>query len=199
MSNCSSSRVDNLSERLKQVDFDSPAKIFQNKHAVYQFQSVTPNIATPNSERDEYFQSEGNGGGLSESESGSKTPINDSNAPSFGSSSPEEEAPSKPASTTISRQNTPAQFVFKKPEYNSHYHSTHFHHLEKKDTIFHDLKRFFKKSKSKKKCLQDDASSVRSGASSVYSKASDLSFANEFNKNIEGRYGKWGKFFYYYY
>jgi len=98
-------------------------------------------------------------------------------------------------SATISRTSTPAQFVFKKPEYNSHYHHTHFHHLEKKDTIFHDLKRFFKKNqdKKKKKHLLDDTSSVRSSGSSVYSRQSDLSFANEFNKNLEGRYGKWGE------
>jgi hypothetical protein len=35
--------------------------------------------------------------------------------------------------------------------------------------------------------------SANSSGSTIYSKQSDLSFANEFNKDLEGRYGKWGK------
>jgi hypothetical protein len=100
------------------------------------------------------------------------------------------------------RPSTPSQFIFKKPEYNHHYHNTHFHHLEKKETVLHDLKRFFKggdkKSKShhklsdhkKKKKVRRETSST---AMSITSRASDISFANDFNRDIEGRYGKWGK------
>ncbi|OBZ89982.1 Serine/threonine-protein kinase oca2 [Choanephora cucurbitarum] len=93
-----------------------------------------------------------------------------------------------------SRSSTPSQFVFNKPAYDKHYHHTHFHHaLEKKDTIFHDLKRFFKKGQEKKRrSIADDVSDESS--SSTYSKHSDISFANKFNKNIESRYGKWGHF-----
>ncbi|CAO3651090.1 unnamed protein product [Cunninghamella echinulata] len=48
--------------------------------------------------------------------------------------------PSTTTSLPSSRPTTPSQFIFKKPEYNKSYHSTHFHHLEKKDTLLHDLK-----------------------------------------------------------
>jgi hypothetical protein len=232
----SSNHISNLSESLRQIDFDSPAKIFQNKHAIHQFEAVTPDISAPGSpptgEHKEYEADE-------VSSSGTHTPANNDTLPepptarsespetgrrsdenkqryqqqryqhakttqsppipsasSSTNTSPGTESSSRPNSQlgSISRTSTPSQFVFKKPEYNSHYHHTHFHHLEKKDTIFHDLKQFFKKSqdKKKKKLLLDDASSVRSSGSSVYSKQSDLSFANEFNKNLEGRYGKWG-------
>jgi hypothetical protein len=229
----SSNHISNLSETLQQIDFDSPAKIFQNKHAVHQFENVTPDVSAPGSPPGEHKEYESD----EVSSSGTHTPTNytppetqtprsespetgrrsDENKhryqqrhyrtkpsqsppiPSASSStdvSPGAESSSRPSSQmgSISRTSTPSQFVFKKPEYNSHYHHTHFHHLEKKDTIFHDLKQFFKKSqdKKKKKLLLDDASSVRSSGSSVYSKQSDLSFANEFNKNLEGRYGKWG-------
>ncbi|KAI8988440.1 kinase-like domain-containing protein [Mycotypha africana] len=135
-----------------------------------------------------------------------RTPPPPPSPPSLGSAPPPPHASSVlsdyNSSRSISRSSTPSQFVFKKPEYDSHYHHTHFHHLEKKDTLFHDLKRFFKKAshhdhKKKKKGLlldHNDTSSVRSSASSVYSRQSDLSFANEFNKDLEGRYGKWGEF-----
>ncbi|KAI9277960.1 kinase-like domain-containing protein [Umbelopsis sp. AD052] len=101
------------------------------------------------------------------------------------------------------RPSTPSQFIFKKPEYNHHYHHTHFHHLEKKETVFHELKRFFKggdkKAKhnnkssdhKKKKQLRKENSST---AMSITSRASDISFGNTFNRDIEGRYGKWGRF-----
>ncbi|OZJ02729.1 hypothetical protein BZG36_04708 [Bifiguratus adelaidae] len=53
--------------------------------------------------------------------------------------------PAKPhGSETPTRATTPSQFLFNKPEYNHHYHQTHYHHLERKETFFHDLKRFFK-------------------------------------------------------
>ena len=112
---------------------------------------------------------------------------------------------------------TPSQFVFKKPKYNSRYHQTHFHHLKKKDTIFHDLKRFLKGGSSAADSTSGDERSMTSStkkknqrlsahepmqaypsmdsndATSVSSRKSNLSFANEFNKDIEARYGKWGK------
>ncbi|KAI9317632.1 kinase-like domain-containing protein [Dichotomocladium elegans] len=77
--------------------------------------------------------------------------------------------------------------MFRKPEYNTKYKQTHFHHLEKKDTIFHGLKRFFKHDKHKHK---EREHKIRSTNGSM----TDLSFANEFNTDIEGRYGKWGRF-----
>lgn len=186
--------ISQLSEKLQQVDFNSPAKIFQNKHAIHQFENLTPHTpATPIPPSSPKF---GYGGAQTPK---SISPKHKHSPPPTGASTPSEStsrATSRPGSQIdITRTSTPSQFVFKKPEYNSHYHNTHFHHLEKKDTIFHDFKKLFKNKKKKK--LLDDQSSVRSGASSVYSRQSDLSFANEFNKNIEGRYGKWGKVFVY--
>lgn len=236
----SANNISSLSERLREVDFESPAKIFQNKHAIHQFENVTPDVSAPGTPAIAPSTQFGYDSAENNASSGAHTPRSQhspSSAHTPRSASPEyaedgahhkhhhkhhhhhhaSAKPSHPAteassatdytsssarpasaigSATISRTSTPAQFVFKKPEYNSHYHHTHFHHLEKKDTIFHDLKRFFKKNqdKKKKKHLLDDTSSVRSSGSSVYSRQSDLSFANEFNKNLEGRYGKWGEF-----
>ncbi|CEP08145.1 hypothetical protein [Parasitella parasitica] len=227
----SKNNVSSLSDRLREVDFESPAKIFQNRHAIHQFETVTPDISTPSTPPIASGSRFGFESTDNISSSGAQTPHNKhshtprSVSPDSGhedvyhqknqhtkqsqtppqptteaSSVTDYAASSRPtsvvSSAAISRTNTPAQFIFKKPEYNSHYHHTHFHHhLEKKDTIFHDMKRFFKKNQDKKKkSLLDDASSVRSSGSSVYSRQSDLSFANEFNKDLEGRYGKWGEF-----
>lgn len=216
--NCSSTNdLSSISERLNNVDFNSPAKIFQRKHAIHQFENVTPDISgrgspsaitsakfnydsdvTSESEaRDHHLHTPRS---LSPENLNHKQDCNKSNNTSKKQHSPpsdydsEDGSVSQRGSSSTSLTNTPSQFVFKKPEYNSHYHHTHFHHLEKKDTVFHDLKRFFKKNqdKKKKKHLLDD-SSVRSSGSSVYSRQSDLSFANEFNKDLEARYGKWGK------
>ncbi|KAI8140607.1 kinase-like domain-containing protein [Fennellomyces sp. T-0311] len=97
--------------------------------------------------------------------------------------------PSASTSTSIpSRPSTPSQFMFKRPEYDSKYKQTHFHRVEKDKNLFHGLKRFFKGDKKKSK------KHAKTYASSVNSSVSDLSFANEFNKDIEGRYGKWGRF-----
>ncbi|KAG2220002.1 hypothetical protein INT45_010370 [Circinella minor] len=118
--------------------------------------------------------------------------------------------------SSIDSTATPSQFVFKKPKYNSRYHQTHFHHLKKKDTVFHDLKRFFKggtsaadstsgderSSSTKKKNqrlsahepMQAYPSMDSNDTASLSSRKSNLSFANEFNKDIEARYGKWGRF-----
>ncbi|KAL0083246.1 kinase-like domain-containing protein [Phycomyces blakesleeanus] len=94
--------------------------------------------------------------------------------------------------TTVGLEHTPDQFVFKKPEYGNQYNSTHFHHKEKKETIIKDFKRLFHTSSNKKKDYNADNSSIRSG--SIYTTNSDISFANEFNRDLEGRYGKWGRF-----
>ena len=102
--------------------------------------------------------------------------------------------PSASTSTSIpSRPSTPSQFLFKKPEYNSKHYQTHFHRLEKEKTLFHGLKRFFKNDKKSKKNKNHPKPLLVS--KSTNSSVSDLSFANEFNKDIEGRYGKWGKYF----
>lgn len=211
----SSSAVSNLSERLSNVDFNTPAKIFQSKHAIHQFENITPDVSTPvtpaavSNAKFNYesgFTSENQTPGQESPTPRSLSPEmfenkhhhGDSKKPSSSDQSDSDSnsiSGSQVGSTTISRVNTPSQFVFKKPEYDSHYHDTHFHHFEKKDTIFHDLKRFFKKNqekKKKRKALIEDQSGVRSSSSSVYSRQSDLSFANEFNKDIQSRYGKWG-------
>lgn len=91
------------------------------------------------------------------------------------------------------RPTTPSQFIFKRPNYNKEYHHTHFHHLEKKDTIFKDLKKLFKGDKHKKRSSKKDSSDKKSKTPSVKS-SSELSFANEFNRDLEGKYGKWGRF-----
>lgn len=215
----SSGAVSNLSERLSNVDFNTPAKIFQSKHAIHQFENLTPDVSAPVTpavvSNTKYDYETGSTSGNQTPNQGSSTPCSLSPEPSENnhyhnqkyspkkSDSPDQTdsdnnsiSGSQVGSATISRVNTPSQFVFKKPEYDSHYHHTHFHHFEKKDTILHDLKRFFKKNqdkKKKKKLSIEEQSSIRSSGSSVYSKHSDLSFANEFNKNIQSRYGKWGK------
>ncbi|KAI9259463.1 kinase-like domain-containing protein [Phascolomyces articulosus] len=105
----------------------------------------------------------------------------------------EDPAPSASTSTSIpSRPSTPSQFMFKKPEYNSKYHQTHFHRLEKEKTLFHGLKRFFRNDKKNKSQSKKHPKPLLTKSNN--SSMSDLSFANEFNKDIEGRYGKWGRF-----
>lgn len=176
--------------KLHHADFLSPAKIFQNKHAVHQFENVTPDISIPGTPslvpKDEDNHPEytlslpqtsiDTPSSLSPEHSGDETLSSNVNN---DSSSASVTAPSRPT--------TPSQFIFKKPEYNKQYHHTHFHHhhhSEKKDTLFKDIKKLFKSSDKKKK-----AAASRSSTTSVYS---DHSFANEFNKDLEGKYGKWG-------
>lgn len=92
----------------------------------------------------------------------------------------------------LSRPSTPAQFVFEKPSYDKNYHKTHFHHHhsktnEKKEGFFKDLKRLlFRRSSDKKK-------SSRSSTVTAHSATSVTSFANEFNTDLEDKYGTWGK------
>ncbi|KAI8097460.1 kinase-like domain-containing protein [Halteromyces radiatus] len=251
-------RMNNLSEELKSINFDTPAKIFQNKHAIHQFENVTPDVSVPGTpiihrypkstassnatsaypspslpptaahtppslsphhsgENDsvvitvqDHSSNQGtlhssprpiSSASSSSSDNGGATPLslsrpvspenNNNNQDTSSSSSslhPHTTSSTSTNNTVPGRPSTPSQFIFKRPEYNKNYHHTHFHHLEKKDTILHDLKRFFKNDKKKKK-----ASSITSKASSQ-GKISDLSFANEFNKDLEGRYGKWGRF-----
>ncbi|GAA5810070.1 hypothetical protein MFLAVUS_003488 [Mucor flavus] len=208
----SSSNISVISERLNNTDINSPSKLFQNKHAIHQFENVTPDVSAPSSpsaaahvklnydaRSSPDIQQAGSYTPRSSSSESSITQHENSPPQTFAKDHYDDNIEYNSVTTEsapTSRPTTPSQFVFKKPEYDSHYHHTHFHHLEKKDTIFNDLRRFFKKGhgKKKKSLLVEDASGVRSSNSSVYSKHSDLSFANEFNKNIQSRYGKWGQF-----
>lgn len=215
-SHLSSNKGDShFSDKLYNVDFHSPAKIFQNKHAVHQFENVTPDVSmpgtpslTPNYPKYEYGSDTSSVGFPSPSlpPTAVHTPptlspqnSDSNNKPSSSSTGSYDENASASVSTLTvphsasitslpARPSTPSQFVFKKPQYNKEYHHTHFHHLEKKETILHDLKKFFKsdKSKKKEKHLKKSPSSIKS--------TSEISFANEFNRDLEGKYGKWGKF-----
>lgn len=82
------------------------------------------------------------------------------------------------------RQRLAQQFIFKKPTYNDHYKETHFNHLERHDSLFNGLKHLFR---------LHPLSSLRSSTRSSVSTNSTYSFGNEFNKDLEQRYGKWGK------
>ncbi|RUS13630.1 kinase-like domain-containing protein [Endogone sp. FLAS-F59071] len=98
---------------------------------------------------------------------------------------------------------TPSQFIFKKPEYNHHYHQTHYHHLEKRDSFFGDLKRLFRHSSQMgahgrkghhqhhHSSPDDDTQGVTSSGTPTPTR--QFSFANKFNEDIKEKYGKWGK------
>ncbi|CDH55218.1 serine threonine-protein kinase oca2 [Lichtheimia corymbifera JMRC:FSU:9682] len=87
--------------------------------------------------------------------------------------------------------NLPAQFVFKKPEYNEEYQRTHFHHLatDSKDSFlgWSDLRRFF---------VSDNSSaSLSSSDSSSHGRVLEADvIGNQFRHDIEGRYGRWGRY-----
>ncbi|KAI9311871.1 kinase-like domain-containing protein [Dichotomocladium elegans] len=85
--------------------------------------------------------------------------------------------------TAASSTRPSSQFMFNKPVYNAEYKQSTFHRPEK--SLMHGLKRFFKKSSNN----GSSSSSIRSNSSTV----SVATFANAFNKDIEGRYGKWGR------
>jgi hypothetical protein len=200
-----------FADKLHNVDFNSPAKIFQNKLAIHQFENVTPDrsmpgtpLLTPNHRHSKYDSDTSSVGYPSPSlpptavhtppslspqnsgdESSTNKKANSLKPPSSDSSSLESKGISHSASATSLpvRPTTPSQFVFKRPQYNKEYHQNHFHHLEKKDSVFKDFKNLFKSDKKKAK-----TPSVKSG--------SELSFANEFNRDLEGKYGKWGKLFF---
>ncbi|CAO3595476.1 unnamed protein product [Absidia cylindrospora] len=112
---------------------------------------------------------------------------------------------------------TPTQFIFKKPEYDQHYHETHFHHhpppppqpkktvtttahsttstnsatvatagppgigLDRKDLslTWTDLRRFF---------VPGTVEQTNNSGKD------DITFANQFRKNIGTRYGTWGRY-----
>ncbi|KAI8394070.1 kinase-like domain-containing protein [Radiomyces spectabilis] len=193
-----------LSEQLQSVNFDIPPKIFQEKHAVHRFKNITPEgpslPSTPGHDpsMDGAVSATGPLSSSSRHSVGSSKSHTPASLSSHGSchehyssseSKPTHAMRDSPSPSSFHRTCTPSQFIFKKPEYDSHYHHTHFHHLEKKDTILNDLKHFFKK-KSRKSYIDDDGTSVRSSVSMH----SDISFANEFNKDLGKRYGKWGQF-----
>ncbi|KAI8364720.1 kinase-like domain-containing protein [Radiomyces spectabilis] len=121
------------------------------------------------------------------------TPVSSSSASSSSSSLPCNDTP--PSSfvlpsprTSIIHPYTPPQFVFKKPQYNQLFHQTHFHHPQDhphhsrphKDAWpgWSDLRRFFR-AESYMAMLADSKSDT---------------FANQFRQDIEGRYGKWGRY-----
>ncbi|KAI8971664.1 kinase-like domain-containing protein [Mycotypha africana] len=247
--NIKSFNNNHFAQKLQDLDFHSPAKIFQTKHAVHQFENVTPDVSipgtpllTPNRAHKSIYstlpspslpptavhtppslspQNSDNGGEQINKEADDMTKKQEKKASSASSSASTSSSsthsfPSAnaslgsldtkgiPASVTSLpvRPTTPSQFVFKKPHYNKEYHHTHFHHLEKKDTILHDLKKLFKKSSDKKKNTKhhhqpphrDSDKTRHSSLSSTHTAASDVSFANEFNRGLEGKYGKWGRF-----
>ncbi|ORX45257.1 Pkinase-domain-containing protein [Hesseltinella vesiculosa] len=223
--------INQLADKLQSVDFESPAKIFQQgKSAGHHFENVTPDVSVPGTPLVHRFPHPQTSSdalsfglpspGLTAAHTPSLSPRHsgeklDADTIPRSHPGPEDTSSSQPASSSESspstsvhegakptfedfndssttslpsRPGTPSQFVFKRPEYNKTYHSTHFHHAEKKDSFLHELKRFFRPDKKKKKASRP--SSVYSGSNKI----SDLSFANEFNKDLEGRYGKWGRF-----
>ncbi|KAI9031921.1 hypothetical protein CLU79DRAFT_278441 [Phycomyces nitens] len=77
---------------------------------------------------------------------------------------------STPSSLALPSPGLPVQFIFKKPEYNNHYHQTHFHRPKPKDSlVWSDLRQFFSP------LAEEDQRS---------------DFGNQFRQNIESRYGK---------
>ena len=164
----------NLAEKLKIMDFTSPAKIFQNKHAIHQFENVTPDVSGSGTPSNTVLDVDCNESSKSNNKSIRHRQLHTprSLSPELVERYEDTRANSNQTSdlkSATSLQSTPSQFIFSKPEYDSHYHHTHFHHLEKKDTLFHDMKRFFKKNgdKKKKKTIIDEESSSFSGTSVV--------------------------------
>ncbi|CAO3596103.1 unnamed protein product [Absidia cylindrospora] len=263
-------QTNNLSEKLKTVNFDTPAKIFQNKHAVHHFETVTPDISVPGTpivhrypkssssfdisaaypspslpptaadtpsslsprqsgenesvtitvNGDDFEHSSQSSPRSRPASSSSVSSLEDNGNTPYSLSRPESPEdsnsntqqyttdnnssnaslqPHTSSSTSTnnslptSRPATPSQFIFKRPQYNKNYHQSHFHHADKKDNFLHELKRFFKNDK-KKHSKKSATSTTRPSLNSTKGRVSDLSFANEFNKDLEGRYGKWGRF-----
>ncbi|KAI8638280.1 kinase-like domain-containing protein [Parasitella parasitica] len=212
--------------KLHKADFNQPAKIFQNKHAIHQFENVTPDVSMPGTPLltpHRYHGNNNDGASSAASSVGFPSPSlpptavhtppslspqhsGDENVSNTKKSSSSDDISSTasfsidakgiPHSASVSslpvRPTTPSQFIFKRPTYNKEYHHTHFHHLEKKETIFKDLKKLFKGDKNKKRSSKKDTDK-KSKSPSIKS-SSELSFANEFNRDLEGKYGKWGRF-----
>ncbi|KAI9270892.1 kinase-like domain-containing protein [Sporodiniella umbellata] len=78
--------------------------------------------------------------------------------------------PSDDDESSLIEEKMGAQFIFQRPTYNKAYHHTHFHHPSHKKLPL--LQRFFRSEKRQKR----------------------PSFANEFNQDLEGKYGQWGRF-----
>ena len=219
-----------LADKLHKVDFNQPAKIFQNKHAVHHFENVTPDVSMPGTPLLTPHRYHGNNHdgassetssvgfpspslpptavhtppSLSPQHSGGEETINENTTKKSSSSddissiaTSSIDAKGIPHSASVSslpvRPTTPSQFVFKRPNYNKEYHHTHFHHLEKKDSVFKDFKKLFKGGDKHKKKSSKKESDKKSKTPSIKS-TSELSFANEFNRDLEGKYGKWGRF-----
>lgn len=117
--------------------------------------------------------------------------------------------PVSPASTSTSSSSSssstpsesctalPSQFVFKKPEYNEQYHRNHFHRpcCERRDAFlgWYDLRRFFVSEQQQQQQQQPPSPSSSSTCSSLSDH--DTTFGNQIRQDIEGRYGRWGKFY----
>ncbi|ORZ15142.1 kinase-like domain-containing protein [Absidia repens] len=149
-------------------------------------------------------------------------PVLDTNNNNNGNKKLQLQIPPPPPRLTVSTANTkqrpplqhraatcstPTQFIFKKPEYDQHYHDTHFHHHhpppqatttqqqkrnstnststinrtggDRKDLslTWSDLRRFF----------VPDTLDSNNGKDAV-------TFGNQFRKNIGTRYGTWGRY-----
>ncbi|KAI9301792.1 kinase-like domain-containing protein [Cunninghamella echinulata] len=98
---------------------------------------------------------------------------------------------------TITPPSTPNRFIFNKPAYDDHYHKTHYHHLQRHTSLFKDFKQLFKKTPLNHLLhLQHQQQQPKSSLESVAlsPSVSDYSFGNEFNKDLESKYGTWGSF-----
>lgn len=104
----------------------------------------------------------------------------------------QETIPQQMDQLTITPPSTPNRFIFNKPEYDDHYHKTHYHHLQRHTSLFKDFKQLFKKTPLNHllHLQQQPKSSLESVALSP--SVSDYSFGNEFNKDLESKYGTWG-------
>lgn len=166
-------------------NFHQDSAIFNDKHAVHQFENVTPeaSIGLSSNEEDDTTTTPSLSPHQS-NEKSSNSSLSSKGSLNYNTTKTSLDTKGFPSSTTSlppTKSSTPSQFIFKKPSYNKHYHHTHFHHkLEKKETIFKDLKKLFKSDKKKKQ-------------KKVSATTSEVSFGNKFNKDLEGKYGKWGK------
>ncbi|KAI8342401.1 kinase-like domain-containing protein [Chlamydoabsidia padenii] len=134
------------------------------------------------------------------------------------------DTPKIPPSTTVStntrpalhhRAVTPTQFIFKKPEYDQHYHETHFHHhppqSKKKSstttttttTAVNDDSGTSNKGQDRKDPTLTSWTDLRRffvSDNTVMTTVGDRhnkddsTFGNQFRKNIGTRYGTWGRY-----
>lgn len=162
-----------LGDQIRAMNLHGPPKILQHTH---RFEAVTPDVSMPGTPHEPKQQ---------------WTP-------------PDDDIPTPPSLSTQNthatdhdRSSTPSQFVFRKPHYDKKYIQTHFHHPPKKskDNLFHELKRFFKGGGGNQSGNNSPRNSLYGTTSNwtADDATSRISFANDFNSDIEGRYGKWGK------